>query len=104
MKQHERTYYYSIAMQKKKRSKADVEVLFRKYGQCNIALIQGKVSDYRFVIDIDGEQADEIFQEAVDALPERLAAKIYNSLLVKTGSSWGLHLYLRYDPKDFPTG
>jgi hypothetical protein len=28
------------------------------------------------VIDIDGEQADEIFQEAVNTLPESLAAKI----------------------------
>jgi P4 family phage/plasmid primase-like protien len=78
--------------------------LFKRYGQCNIALIQGKISGCKFVIDIDGEQADEIFQEAVDTLPESLARKIYNSLFVKTGSSWGLHLHLRYDPKDFPEG
>jgi hypothetical protein len=58
--------------QKKKQSKADVEELFRKYDQSNIALIQGKISGCRFVIDIDGEQADEIFQEAVDTLPEPL--------------------------------
>jgi hypothetical protein len=88
----------------KKQSKADVEELFSKYGQYNIALIQGKVSECGFVIDIDGEQADEIFQEAVNTLPVPLAGKIYSSLFVKTGSSWGLHLYLRYDPKDFPDG
>jgi hypothetical protein len=35
----------------KKQSKADVEELFSKYGQYNIALIQGKVSECEFVID-----------------------------------------------------
>jgi hypothetical protein len=56
------------------------------------------------VVDIDGDQADQIFQEAVCTLPESLADKIYSSLCIKTGSSWGLHLYLCYDPNDFPDG
>ena len=35
-------------------------------------------------------------------LPESLVNKIYNTLLVKTGGSWGLHFYLQYDLDDFP--
>lgn len=46
------------------------------HGQCNIALIQGNISGGKFVIDIDGERADEIFQESLSALPEPLPIKL----------------------------
>jgi putative DNA primase/helicase len=91
-----------IGTQTNKQSTKDVEELFSQYKSCNIALIQGKISGCKFVIDID-QGADDVFQEAITLLPESLADKLYKSLFVKTGNG-GLHIYLGYNQQHYPYG
>jgi hypothetical protein len=76
----------------------DVIQLFQVKKDCNIAVLTGKVST-KFAFDIDGENAEKCFEEAVKSLDDQeIKDAIKNTMQTRTGSGCDKHVILGLNP------
>jgi hypothetical protein len=79
----------------------DVERGFQDKEDCNIAILTGTVLG-TVVFDIDGEEAQNHFDQMIEGLGDpQIADAIRNTMQTRTGGSFGRHIVLRVNPLEF---
>jgi hypothetical protein len=84
-----------------RQEREDVVRRFGNKGDCNIAALTG-TSLGVLAFDIDGDEALEYFDKAVEKLADTdISTAIKNTMVTKTGSGHGRHIIFRVDPTEF---
>ena len=88
-------------LQVQRQEREDVVRRFEGKGDCNIAVITGTDLGV-LAFDIDGDEAQEYFDKAVEKLADTdISTATKNTMVTKTGSGHGKHIIFRVDPIEF---